>query len=327
MIGSLIVGRHRPDSLADRAYGEIRDKILRGDCPLGAALSRRSLAKEMGMSFLPLSEALQRLERDGLVESKPRVGTRVRIPSGEDVCERYMLREALETQAARVYVERAESAEREELLRMGRHLDQLYSCAASPGADADFLFSVHTYHMKFHLRIAEGAGCGLLREAIEREQVLIFNWLFDTAAQRRTLPPNFHANLALALTGGDVVRADAAMREHIRLGMEQVLEALAPKAAPNGWRLRRGGAKPRTTAVAGDSWRRALPVPQRQDLSLAARYSRSTRSTLRRLPASPAARPLESVERAAGHGDPVRTPRLPCHVSISRARTAVSEHR
>ena len=49
-------------SLSERAYQLIRDKILRGQYPLGAALSRRKLAKELRMSFLPISEALQHLE-------------------------------------------------------------------------------------------------------------------------------------------------------------------------------------------------------------------------------------------------------------------------
>ena len=157
------------ESLSDRAYELIRDKILRGQYPLGTALSRRQLAKELRMSFVPVSEALQHLELDGLVESKPRVGTRVRTPTAEEILERYGLREALETQAARLCVEHADERGRQELLKMGHHLDQLY--ASSAGADDEFLYSVHKYHMRFHLRAAEIGGNSLLREAIEREQV------------------------------------------------------------------------------------------------------------------------------------------------------------
>ena len=53
--------------------------------------------------------------------------------------------------------------------------------------------------MKLHLRIAECARCPALRDAIEKEQGLIFNWLFDTAAKRRTLHSNFHTRLTAAL--------------------------------------------------------------------------------------------------------------------------------
>jgi len=189
------------------------------------------------MSFVPISEALQHLEIDGLVESKPRVGTRVRIPTPQGIRERYMLREALETQAARLFAESGDRRGKEDLCRTGRQLDQLY--ASSAGADDEFLFSVHSYHMRFHLRIAEIAGYGLLRDAIEREQVLIFNWLFDTAAQRRSLPPNFHYELAIALSKGTVEDADAAMRTHVRYGMKEVLDAIRPPEDGNGWRVPR----------------------------------------------------------------------------------------
>lgn len=189
------------------------------------------------MSFLPVSEALQHLEIDGLVESKPRVGTRVRVPTREDILERYGLREALEVQAARLCAEHADQSSRQELRNMGFHLDQLY--ASSAGADEEFLYSVHTYHMRFHLRIADIGGNSLLRGAIEREQVLVFNWLFDTTAQQRSLPPHFHSELAAALTGPTIEGADQAMRAHVRYGMDRILEVMRPAEAESGWRLLR----------------------------------------------------------------------------------------
>ena len=66
-------------SLAERAYQFIRERVLRGVLPLGATLSRRELASELGMSLVPVSEALQRLESEGLVETKPRARRRYRI--------------------------------------------------------------------------------------------------------------------------------------------------------------------------------------------------------------------------------------------------------
>lgn len=80
--------------LADQAYFMMRDRILAGAFPPGAVLSRRRLADEFGMSFLPISEAMQRLETEGLLESRPRVGTRVRTPTPDEVKGRYVVREA-----------------------------------------------------------------------------------------------------------------------------------------------------------------------------------------------------------------------------------------
>src|ERR1041384_1126613 len=87
-------------SLAAEAYGVVRQRIVRGDIALGQVISRRKRAAELSMSFLPVSEALLRLEFEGLLESRPRAGTRVRIPSPEDVQGHYVVRQALEVQAA-----------------------------------------------------------------------------------------------------------------------------------------------------------------------------------------------------------------------------------
>src|SRR5918996_4318120 len=105
-------------SLAAEAYNVVRQRILRGELVLGQVISRRKLAAELGMSFLPVSEALLRLEVEGLLESRPRAGTRIRIPSREDVKGHYVVREALEMQAASLFAERASQDERAELLKL-----------------------------------------------------------------------------------------------------------------------------------------------------------------------------------------------------------------
>lgn len=217
----------RADSLAESAYREIRDRILKGDLPVGVALSRRKLAEQLKISVPPVMEALQHLERDGLVESKPRVGTRVRVPMPQDIEDRSLVREALESQAARLFAARATAAEKIELRQMGRRVDQFYAACEKSSNDREFLFSVNTYHMKLHLRIAECARCPALRDAIEKEQVLIFNWLFDTAVERRSLGLDYHARLADVLASGVPEKADGAMRQHIQRGLREVLEGLA----------------------------------------------------------------------------------------------------
>jgi DNA-binding FadR family transcriptional regulator len=105
--------------------------------PLGAALSRRKLAAELGMSLLLVAEALQRLESDGLVESRPRIGTQVCLPSTQDVRERYEIREALESQAARLFAEKASVRERLEMERMAEQMDAMFNRCASGDNDGD----------------------------------------------------------------------------------------------------------------------------------------------------------------------------------------------
>lgn len=75
----------RRGSLANAAYTQIKDEIPRGTFGIGDVLSRHRLAEMLNMSFVPITEALQRLEAEGLVESRPRIGTRVRIPTEEDI--------------------------------------------------------------------------------------------------------------------------------------------------------------------------------------------------------------------------------------------------
>src|SRR5207249_7363409 len=94
-------------SLSAKAYEEIRRRILWGEFPMGTAIPRRRLSKELGMSVLPVAEALQRLEVEGLVETQARVGTRVRLPTPQDIRGIYIVREALETQSARLFAAKA----------------------------------------------------------------------------------------------------------------------------------------------------------------------------------------------------------------------------
>jgi GntR family transcriptional regulator, rspAB operon transcriptional repressor len=231
-----------PVSLADGAYQSIRDEILRGHLRPGTPLSRRRLARQLGMSVLPVSDALRRLEEDGLVESRARAGTRVRVPSETDVRELYELREALESQTARLFAQRSTPVQRRDLQRMAEHVDVLFSRLATNGDDQAFRFEVHSHHVELHMHIAEHAGSRLLTQMIERKHVLILNWLYDVTGRRTALPPGFHAKLAGALTSGDPDHADAVMRAHVRYGLSEISGQIGALAASE-WRERRATAR------------------------------------------------------------------------------------
>ncbi|MGH9386980.1 MAG: GntR family transcriptional regulator, partial [Vicinamibacterales bacterium] len=114
-------------SLDEEAYRAIRETILRGQLRPGSPLSRRRLAQELGMSVLPVTDALRRLEADGLVETRARAGTRVRVQTAVDIQDLYELREALESQSARLFAERATPAERRALASLARQVDSLFN--------------------------------------------------------------------------------------------------------------------------------------------------------------------------------------------------------
>lgn len=208
-------------SLTAQACERIRSAILSGDLPLGASISGRQLARQLGMSLLPVAHALKQLEHDGLVESRPRSGTMVRMPTSQDIRGHYVVREALETQAARLFAEKATAAEREELRVLAVELDAFY---ADPEHDPQA--TAHA-HMALHHRIAECAGCPELLRAIEKSHILVLNWLYNSAADLHVSPKRWHRDLAGALTSGDPDVAEHKMREHVRFGLDAVLRRLA----------------------------------------------------------------------------------------------------
>jgi DNA-binding GntR family transcriptional regulator len=207
-------------SLAAEAYGIVRQRILSGQLGLGQVISRRKLAAELGMSFLPVSEALLRLEFEGLLESRPRAGTRVRIPSPEDVKGHFVVREALEVQAAVLFTREAAPAARADLRKLALRVDTLR-------LQGDRLLYISA-HMKLHRRIAECAGCPALSEAIEKTHALNTIWF---GAIRQPAPEDSlhrHEDLIEALSSGDPLKAAEATREHLAVGMERTLDVLEP---------------------------------------------------------------------------------------------------
>ncbi len=207
-------------SLAAEAYNVVRERILRGELVLGQAISRRKLAAELGMSFLPVSEALLRLEVEGLLESRPRAGTRVRIPSREDVVGHFTVREALEVQAAMLFTHAATPAERGELRKLAARVDAV---AVQPDRT---LYTV--LHHKLHRRIAECARCPMLGDAIEKTHALASIWFCLLRQPLPDDPPRRHQDLVDALTTGRPKDAADAMRQHIAVGMAHTLEVLTP---------------------------------------------------------------------------------------------------
>lgn len=88
------------ENLADRAYRYIRQELQEGNLTPGTQLVNRKLAERIGVSVIPVREAIHRLVSEGLVEHVPGAGAFVRNPNREDLEELYVLRDALESCAA-----------------------------------------------------------------------------------------------------------------------------------------------------------------------------------------------------------------------------------
>ena len=207
-------------SLAASAYSFVRRRIVRGEMAIGQSVSRRKIAAELGMSFLPVSEALLRLEFEGMLESRPRAGTRVRIPSPEDVKGHYLVREILEAEAARRFAEHATRVERAGLVRMAAKVDAL----AAKKDRGPYL----GLHHRLHSRIAECARCRALSNVIEQTCALSSTWFCLLKRPKAPLTTRRHRDLAKALVTMAPDEAAEFMREHVRFSEREALERLTP---------------------------------------------------------------------------------------------------
>lgn len=100
-------------TLSEQVYNLIRDRIISGELSSETAIRQDALAKELGVSKIPLREAFARLERDGLLHSIPNRGYFVRQLSTAEAEEVYALRLKIEPDAAATASQMATDADRQ----------------------------------------------------------------------------------------------------------------------------------------------------------------------------------------------------------------------
>ena len=208
-------------TLTERVYDTLRDEIVTGEMLPGTRLVRRTLGKRLGVSAMPVAEALLRLEMDGLVESQPLYGSRVRPLTIEDVRNDQVLREAIECQAARVCAENASDADLSKLMAQARVIDRMMA-----QGDPHSKLGTRT-HLEFHTTVAYCGGFPGLVEELERvwfRRLMRLNWL--KATQYKPVPGNWHETLVEAISSRDPEAAEQRMREHVRYGNEDDRRAL-----------------------------------------------------------------------------------------------------
>jgi DNA-binding GntR family transcriptional regulator len=105
------MGPARRRGLSTEVADEIREAIFDGRYPPGAALREVELSEALRVSRGPVREALQKLEREGLVHTEWHRGTTVTALSLQDVAELDSLRAALEVLAVRRVADQATDAD------------------------------------------------------------------------------------------------------------------------------------------------------------------------------------------------------------------------
>lgn len=171
----------------------------------------------MSTSLLPAAQALQRLELEGLLESRPRAGTRVRTPSCEDVVGHFVVREALETQAAMRTAIMASAAELQHLETLAQQLDE--------GSARLDLKQYLALHRKFHRQVAAYSRCTPLCDAVDQCHTFAALWLSHIARPSGT--DGTHQDLVRAIASGDPMKAAEAVALHLSAGTARAMEALA----------------------------------------------------------------------------------------------------
>ncbi len=135
-------------TLSARALSALHDAILSGTLAPGTHLPIEDLAAQLGMSPMPIREALRQLDSAGLVENVPHRGARVTELSLVDLREIYEARLALEPLAIR---KAAERFDHEDAARARECLARL--AKAQKAKDADAVWAAHTdFHFTFYRR-------------------------------------------------------------------------------------------------------------------------------------------------------------------------------
>lgn len=153
-------------SLVERAYQEIKHRILHNEYGPGYQALEQEIADELGMSRTPVRESLIRLEKEGLVQCIPRRGMRVVPLSLADLMEIYDVLTCLETMAAELLARKTPDAE--EIAQLEGLLDEMDRALA-----VDDLESWSEGDNRFHRALLELCGNRRLQEMAQtfRDQV------------------------------------------------------------------------------------------------------------------------------------------------------------
>ncbi|MGW5518150.1 GntR family transcriptional regulator [Nocardia africana] len=143
---------------SSQAYEMLMAEILRGRWQPGDTLSTYALSEELQISRTPISEALKRLESEGLVEIIPQVGCRVVRPNSATVAELFAIRGVLEGLAAEAA---AKAMSAKQIAELGGVLERME--AATDRGD-DVAYSDLNYD--FHMQIIEGSGMQRLSQTV-----------------------------------------------------------------------------------------------------------------------------------------------------------------
>jgi DNA-binding GntR family transcriptional regulator len=215
-------------SVVDMAVELLRQKILRGDYPEASALRQDALAAELGVSRIPVREALRQLEAEGLVNFSPHLGAVVSSLSLGEIDELFNLRALLESELLRQAVERMT----DDVLERAESVLDAYDAAFDRGDVAEW----GTLNWEFHATLLAVSDrpltLGVLSTLHNQSERYMRMQLALTHGEHRARGE--HRAILAAARGNDAAEAARLMAEHIRGAGAALLEFL---------RVQRGGSE------------------------------------------------------------------------------------
>jgi DNA-binding GntR family transcriptional regulator len=156
----------QPSTLPDEVLRELRAALIRGDLQPGDRIRADLVAADLGVSVIPVREALRVLLAESRVELEPHRGYRVTVLSGEQIAELFLICGLLEREALERGVAAMDDAAD---ARMAALLAQLDVAAAAGGAgEGDDLWELVAAHQDFHFVPMECSGLPRLVTELRR---------------------------------------------------------------------------------------------------------------------------------------------------------------
>lgn len=214
----------RARTIQEQVAEQLKQMILNGDLRMGQRLTEKDLAQRLGVSRVPVREALQQLAQEGLLDHIPRIGRVVHVPSAEQIQEIQEVRGVLEGLAARKLAER--SAEGPDLgwLKELENFNREMRLRFSEG-------DLHTYFAtsrSFHVAMVDATGNESLKRvhSFIMNRAALFRYITGGMAERQTQALQEHDGILKAICRGEADSAEQMMREHHATGMRAMLKAL-----------------------------------------------------------------------------------------------------
>lgn len=232
-------------TMADAIAAALRQAILEGALADGEPLPQAELAAKFGVSRIPIREALLKLEREGLVETRPRRGTVVTTLDANAFQEILEMRAALESLALKLAIPRLQDSDIDAASRILQQTEAaLHAPALADDRSKEFETRWGEVNWQFHRMLYQPAAKPRLLDAIENLHLLFARHLRARleiiAPARATHYPGEaeknrsewasvvqeHRDLLDACRTRDVARAQAILERHIGIHGEELVHRL-----------------------------------------------------------------------------------------------------